>query len=261
MTLNVRNMLFTTREPDKLLFDYLPEACGVAPFVIDDKRDKKEVGKFFKRLRKCISELQHAYDNLLNEVERLLVAAFSLKSTGTAARLELQRRAYSLPDLTVDPKLKSFLLRVLDNKLDYAEWLESIATLLGGKPPASWYDTDLARYEMGLSEIKRSFQHIEVLFFEIKKSNIDISHFEGEILRLGITIPHEPERQRVITISKQERSLIEHAQGPLEQALADAGINGNKELRLAVLAKLSGKLLIEIEEDEQKDTWAKHKLR
>jgi hypothetical protein len=261
MTLRVRNALFAAREPDKLLFNHLPEACGVAPFVVDDKRDKKEIGKFFRRLRESISELQHAYDNLLTELGKLLVVAFSLKSTGIAARLELQGRAQALPDLTVDPKLKSFLLRALDNELEYAEWLESLATLLGGKPPASWYDADVARYEMGLSEIRRAFHNVEALAFEIRKSGIDISRFEGEILRVGITVPQEPERQRVITISKQERSVIESAQGLLEQALADVGINGNKELRLAVLAKLSGKLLVEIEEEEQKSVRPKHRLR
>jgi hypothetical protein len=246
-TLRVRNALFDAREPDKLLFLRLPEACGVKPFTTTDRRSPKEVDLFFKRLRESLAELQRAYDDLLSELEGLAVAAFSLKASGAEGRAELVARAQPLLDLTVDTKLKSFLFRVLDDKFDLAGWMESIATLVANRPPASWNDTDLARYEVNLAEIARSFRHIEALSFELGRHD-DSSTIE--MLRMGITALREPERQRVVCISDSERIVVEHAQESVEQALA-VFINGKKELRLAVLARVSQKLLQQLDEDEQ----------
>lgn len=251
-TLRIRNALFEAREPDKLLFVQLPEACDLAPFVVKDRRKSIEVDNFFKNLRESLSELQRAYDDLLGEIERLLIAAFSLKSTGAEARTELKERAQPLLELTVDPKLKSFIIRACDEGLDLVGWLESIATFLASKPPASWSDTDLARFEVSLAEVTRSFRHIELLSFELNKQGTRILHAGSEMLRLGVTTINEPERQRVVTIGQQERLMIERAEQSIEQAFAAAGLNGDTELRLAVLAKLSRKLLTQLDEGEQK---------
>lgn len=249
--LRVRNVLFEAREPDKLLFRQLPEACGFAPFTINDRRPTKAVDSFFKCLRGSLAELQRAYDHLLGELEARLIAAFSLKGTGAASRNEIVGRARPLLDLTVDPKLKGFLIRVLDDDLDLVGWIEGVATLLASKPPASWNDTDLARYEVNLAEFARGFRHIESLSFELSKRG-GSRHNAGEMLRLGITALKEPELQRVVCISEQESPLVERAQETVERALAAAGLNGNVELRLAALAKVSLKLLQQLEEDEQR---------
>ena len=250
ITLRVRNALFEAREPDKLLFRHIPEACDVAPFKPNDKRSTKEVDSFFRCLRESLVELQHTYDVLLNELESLLIAAFSLRNKGTEARRELATRSQALLELTVDPKLKGFLIRVLDDKLDLAEWIEGIATLLASKPPASWNDSDLARYEINLAEFTRSFRNIEALSFEFNKRE---GAGSGEMLRLGVTALREPECQRVVCISDQELSLVERAEESVERALS-VGVNGNAELRLAILARLSRKLIAQIEEAEREES-------
>lgn len=246
MTMRVRAALFEAREPDRLLFVQLPEACGVAPFVSDDKRDPAEIDRFIKHLRASLSELQRAYDELLAEVERMLVAGFSLKGVGPEGRKELRERALPLMDITVELKLKSFVFRVTDEELDHVGWLESLATLLAGKPPASWNDPDLARFEVNLAEIARSFLNIELLSFELHKQGV-APRSDKEVMRLGITTLSEPERQKVITVSAEDRLIIERAGLAVEQALASAGVNGSLDLRLAVLAKLSQKLLEQAE--------------
>ncbi|HEX7997931.1 MAG TPA: hypothetical protein VF528_06030 [Pyrinomonadaceae bacterium] len=256
-TTRVRSALFEAREPDRLLFVKLPEACGVAPFGSDDSRDSADVDSFFKTLRASLSELQRAYDDLLAEIEGMLIAAFSLKSAGQEARQELKIRALPLLDLTVELKLKSFIFRVTDDELEYVDWLESVSTLLANKPPASWNDTDLARFEIGLAEVSRSLLNIELLSFELHKHGGNALLSDNEMMRLGITTLGEPERQKVIIVSKQDRLLIESAGHVVEQALESAGLNGNAELRLAVLAKLSQKVLEQKERDEADEQQAK----
>jgi hypothetical protein len=255
--MRVRGALFEAREPDRLIFVQLPEACGIAPFQGDDTRPDAEIERFIKTLRSGLSELQRAYDELIAEVERMLVAAFSLKGVGPEGREELIERASPLLDITVELKLKSFIFRATDAELDHVGWLESLATLLANKPPAAWNDTDLARFEVNLAEIARSFLNIELLSFELRKQGVSTPRSDKEVMRLGITTLNQPERQRVITVSTDDRLLIERAGVAVEQAFASVGINGSVDLRLAVLAKLSQKLLEQAEGDEVKGQRAK----
>lgn len=251
-TLRVRNALFQAREPDQLLFAQLPEACGLSPFAATDQRDSAEIENFFKSLRASLSELQRAYNDLIIELEKLLRSAFSLKRTGTEAYKELQGRAQPLLDLTVEPKVKSFILRTIDKDLDLIGWIESIATFFTNRPPASWNNSDLARFEIGLTEISRSFLHIELLSFELTKHKIEKFRSGNEFIRLGITTLNEPEHQRVLTVSQQDQLLLENAEHFVEQALESAGLDGDIEMRLAVLARLSKKLLEKLDKIESK---------
>jgi hypothetical protein len=256
-TLRVRQTLFETREPDKLLFGQLPQACGFPPFGDDDSVSKKEVERFFKQLRESLSELQRAYDDLLGKLEQMLISAFTLQSTGEEARSELRERSRRLLDLTVDPKLKSFIIRISDEELELSNWVESFATLLGGKPPTAWNDTDLARFEINLAEVTRSFLNIELLSFELNKQNSRTVHKGKEMIRLGVTTLNEPERQRVLFVSQKDKEQVEQAEISIEEAFKQIGLNGNKEFRLAVLANLSKKLLEQLDDIEQNKRKAK----
>ncbi|MGI9064886.1 MAG: hypothetical protein ACR2HX_00550 [Pyrinomonadaceae bacterium] len=246
--IQIRGAIFEAREPDRLLFFQLPTACGLQPFVADESREGAEVDLFFKRLRGSLAELQRAYDDLLSELEGLLVAAFSLKGSGAEARRELRERAQPLLDLTVEPKLKSFIIRAIDDGLDSVGWLEAVATFLATKPPASWYDNDLARFEVSLAEVARSFSHIELLSFELRRPVSDVSHSDNELMRIGVTTLNRPELERVVLVTHADRSLVDSAAKSVEDALTALGIGENEtERRLSVLAKLFRKMLKELD--------------
>jgi len=251
-TLQVRNALFQAREPDRLLFAQLPEACGFSHFGANEERNSTEVENFFKHLRASLSELQRAYNDLINELEKMLASAFSLKATGVEAYRELQDRVQPLLDLTIEPKVKSFIIRTTDKDLDLIGWIESIGTFLTNKPPASWNDSDLAQFEISLAEISRSFLHIELLSLELRKHRLEKFRSGNEIIRLGITTLNEPEYQRVLTVSQRDRLRLENAEHFVEQAFESAGLDGDTEMRLAVLARLSKKLLEELDKKEGK---------
>lgn len=249
--IQVRTALFEAREPDQLIFVHLPKACGLEPFTSDDSRDTAEIDLFFKRLRGALAELQRAYDDLLTELDSLLVAAFALKGSSSEARKEIAERARPLFDITVDPKLKSFIIRVIDENLDSVGWIEAIATFFAQRPPAAWSDTDMARFEVNLAEVTRSFLHIELLSFELKKPGRDLARSDHQLMRLGVTTINEPEHQRVVVISPQVRLLVERAENLVGRAFEELGIADNSELRLAVLARLSRTLLDRMEANEE----------
>ena len=238
----LRRAIGDAREPDALLFEKLPQALGFDPFGPSAETDSETVNAFFNTLRSALSELNRAYDELLSFIEEMLVSAFSLQSNGDLPHIELINRAQPLLDLTIDTKLKGFLIRICDEELDFKEWVEAIGTYIVGKPPASWNDSDKAHFEMNLSELARKFQHFDALSFE-RQEQSDSS--AGEVIRVGITTRSSQEQERVVTVPPTAEAQADKIESAIVQMLE---LEENTEIRLAILARLSQKLMEQLEE-------------
>ena len=237
---NLREVVQKANEPDELLFRQLPEALGFASFGTEET-DSKVISDFFNTLQDGLSELGSAYEGLLNSLERMLADVFTLESTAEELRAELAARAEPLLAVAIETQLKGFLIHLYSEGHDFTGWIESIGTFLAKKPPASWIDTDKAQFEINLSQLARKFRHFEAVSFE-KGQHAESS---GETIRIGITTPHENEHERVVNLTDEEQAnKIEQA---ITEILDDLDVDKNPELRLAVLARISRKLMQESE--------------
>ena len=241
----LRRAISDAREPDALLFEQLPQALGFDTFGPSAGTDSKTVNAFFNTLRSALSELNRAYDDLLSFIEEMLVSAFSLQSNDDSPHVELINRAQPLLDWTIDTKLKGFLIRICDEELDFKEWVEAIGTYIANKPPASWNDSDKAHFEMNLSELARKFHHFEALSFERQKQSEKSTDSGGEVIRVGITTFSETERERVITVPPTAEAQADKIERAIVQMLE---LEENTEIRLAILARLSQKLMEQLED-------------
>ena len=247
----LRKAINDAREPDALLFEQLPQALGFDAFGPLAETDSKTVHEFFNTLRSSLSELNRAYDNLLSFIEQMLVSAFSLQSNGDSPHIELINRARPLRNWAIETKLKGFLIRICDEGLDFKEWVEAIGTYIANKPPASWNDSDKAHFEMDLSELARKFHHFEAVSFERQKQSEKSAASAGEVIRVGITTFSEAERERVITVPPTVEAQIDNIECAIMQAL---GSEENAELRLAILARLSQKLMKQLEDSANEES-------
>ena len=244
----LRKAINDAREPDALLFEQLPQALGFDAFGPLMETDSKTVDAFFNTLRGTLSELNRAYDDLLSFIEGMLVSAFSLQSNGNRPHTELIKKARPLLNWTIDTKLKVFLIRVCDEGLDFKEWLEAIGTYIANKPPASWNDSDKAHFEMNLSELARKFHRFEVLSFERQQQSEKPADSAGEVIRVGITTLSSTEQERVVTVSPTIEEQVDNIEGGFEEVFKRFGVDGDANLRLAILARLSQKLMEQLEE-------------
>ena len=178
----------------------------------------------------------------------MLVSAFSLQSNGNRPHTELIKRARPLLNWTIDTKLKVFLIRVCDEGLDFKGWLEAIGTYIANKPPASWNDSDKAHFEMNLSELARKFHRFEVLSFERQQQSEKPADSAGEVIRVGITTLSSTEQERVITVPPTIEEQVDNIEGGFEEVFKRFGVDGDANLRLAILARLSQKLMEQLEE-------------
>lgn len=239
----VRQAIATAREPDALLFKQLPVALGQGTFDEGGLYGPEQVNEFCLNLRLALSELKRSYDDLLDEIEKMLASGFNLKETGENIRAELKTRVRLIADHTASAKLKSFVLRAGDDTLDFRAWLESIGSLLVGKPLSHWRDGDVSRFEVYLADLVRSFTSLEALAFEVKNKSENFPLNDVEFLRLSLTRFGEEEQERVLSISPKEKELLDDIEKTLEARFKKAGLNGNIETRLTILANLSWRLL------------------
>lgn len=235
----VRQALFKAEEPARLLFEDLPRACGVAPFGTDAGGDVEE---FFSRLRGALRELQTSYDRLINDLENRFCQTFSLRGRGEEAREEFRRQAAPLLQLAVDDLLKSFLIRATDDRLEIKGWVESIATVLTSKPPKAWNDKDRAVFEVSLRELARKHKQLEALSVEVQQGLVGL---EGDdVYCIGITRTDASHLQHVVRVRRAEAQALAKAEAELERwLLSQDAVKGSDELRIALLTKLSTRLI------------------
>ena len=239
---NLRQVVRNAREPDELLFKQLPEAIGFPAFSTETATNAKAASDFFDTLQDVLSELEQTYDHLLNWVEQLLIEAFTLTPTTEALRTELADRSEPLLAVTVETDLKGFLIHVCSGGHDFRSWLEAIATYLAKKPPSAWIDIDKAQFEINLSQLARKFRHFEAVSYE-KMEHTESS--AGEPIRVGITRPKQPEQEQVVILpstAKEQAAEMEHA---IEKVFDEIDTDKNPEFRLAVLGRISQKLMQE----------------
>ena len=239
---SLRNVIQNAREPDELLFKQLPEAFGFPSFGAEIATDTKTVSNFFNTLHDALSELEQAYDVLLNSIEQLLVKALNLTPKREELRAELVDRAEPLFTVTIETQLKGFLIQICSGGHDFTSWLEAIATYLAKKPPSAWNDIDKAQFESNLSQLARKFRHFEAVSYEKWKHPESSA---SEPIRIGITRPNHPEQEQVVTLPSTAEEQVNEIEREIEQVFDKFDMDGNSELRLAILARISQKLMQE----------------
>ena len=250
----LRKAINDAREPDALLFEQLPQALGFDAFGPLTETDSKTVDAFFNSLRSSLSELNRAYDNLLSFIEEMLVSAFSLQLNGDSPHIELINRARPLLESAIETKLKGFLIRICDEELDFKEWVEAIGTYIANKPPASWNDSDKVHFEMNLSELARKFHHFRAVSFERQRQSEKTTDNAGQVIRVGITTLSSPEQERVVTVPSTAEAQIDNIERGIEQVFESAGVDGDANLRLAILARLSQRLMAQLEDSANEES-------
>jgi hypothetical protein len=155
-------------------------------------------------------------------------------------------------NVAVDQKLKAFLQRAADNGIEDATWLESIATLLAGKPPTHWDDQDRARFEVQLAASARTFEHFRVLAFEMERSGTALLDGDPRMFRISVTAPDDGELERVVQVPAPMQQKADRAREQVLRVLQEEGLLDKKEVGVAVLGELVRQLLAEAARPEKR---------
>lgn len=249
--LRVRQALLLAKSPEKLLFEHLPAACGRAggvPQALTEQEKARQNGGplqpsdshigFAETLIGALRELNHAYGSMVDEMRSALCRSFGCAEDAKLGELRSLAlgRCHGLEDYTVDVKgLKSFMRRAAERDQPDQDWLDSILTFLGQKPPAKWTDQDRSTAEYRLAEFSARLLDLQRL--KLYYDGRDASEAERlEVILLKTLSKAHGEIDETVPIDKQTAAVIADERAHIAEIVA--GFN-DERLRLALVAAIA----------------------
>jgi hypothetical protein len=227
----VLQTLNKTIEPDELLFTGLPQACNLPPIGTKEADDGTIAKTLRTKLVQILRAINTAYDQLLNDCQKLLYDAFGVQSEEAKLREDLRVRSKGLVGKCVESLLNRFTKAAIDEDLEDRQWLEALVMIVADKPAESWKDEDVTGFEIKLSDLARRFKNLEALQ---KDTATKSEGFEAR--RITITRPDGEETHRVICFEQEPPKQLEKL---VESVLEHPLLQDNPQLQQAFLAKLT----------------------
>jgi hypothetical protein len=231
----MREKFFESKSPLQLLFFQIPEALGFKP-LIGLETDSTLLFSFKEKLSSTVSELRVAYHALLHEVQDQLQMTFLPGQNLPLAEMRdvIRGRFTGLQDYTIDVQgLKAFIGRLVDSYGDEKQWLISLASFLGRKPPEKWSDDDVSAFEYRLLEFAKRIKDIQLLRFHSERRNDKSEALELIVLKTISGVGGETEV--LVALDSKKRAYLEKAKAKIKKELSNLP---NNDLANAVLAML-----------------------
>jgi hypothetical protein len=231
---SVRQALLAAHEPDKLLFEMLPVACGLEPISDSGIQDPRLPRELRARLQTALKELRDAHERLLAQCRAYVHEAFGVRQDESRLREDLRSRASYLQGRSIEPILSRFIFAATDDSADEQQWLQSLVMVIADKPSESWTDADADVFELKLSDVARRFKHLEAII----RDNAAMWSSRAEARRLSVTRTDGTEFFDVAWIDEHERAALEDK---AEEIMCTLSLPGPQQR--ALLAILTEKIL------------------
>lgn len=235
VSLAVRTCIMNAREPSRLLFTDLPKACGFEP-IGTNTNEAKTTHAFVRTLQAALDELRTAFPQMQERMRSRLREMFDSPGTFQQFRSALAGRSEQVLVGVTEPKLRAFCLRLIDDNLPEADWLESIGSYLALKPPSKWHDAEEDAFNNELAANCSRFRHVESIVFAAGKS----SH-NAVGVRLAVTQANGVEHEQVIHYTSEEEQRMRELQREFEMLLTREGRLGLAAASRAILTSLDKK--------------------
>lgn len=235
VALGVRDALRSAREPDVLLFQELPIACGVAPFTVEAPSNPAHQAEFRQALSGALRELQSASDRRLEQCKELVYTAFAVRSERQRLREDLRVRAQQLRGRTLEPRLTAFVVATTNDVSEEQAWWEALLMVVADKPFDRWGEDDVVAFELKLSDLARRFANVEAVLHDLKAP--DRAGFDAR--RVTITAPDGREVHRLVWFDEYVRDAARRLHDDLRPRLSSIP----DEQRFAVIAALAESVL------------------
>lgn len=230
----VRQALLAAHEPDKLLFEMLPAACGLQPISDSGIQDQRLPRELRVRLQTALKELRDAHERLLGQCRAYIYEAFGVRQDESRLREDLRSRASYLQGRSIEPILSRFIFAATDDSAEEQQWLQSLVMVIADKPSESWTNADADVFELKLSDVARRFKHLEAII----RDNAAMWSSRAEARRLSVTRTDGTEFFDVAWIDEHERAVLEDK---AEEIMRELNLAGPQQR--ALLAILTEKIL------------------
>ncbi|MDC0250604.1 hypothetical protein OAK11_00590 [Candidatus Pelagibacter sp.] len=178
----LRDELLSTQNPYELLYKKIPEICGT-----------DEPKKLIEEFDKVYSELNKAYDRLIDEFKTKIIKIF--KSDSHISDIDFETiKAWAKKIGKQDP----FSAKI--DELDENKWLEQVISYAASKPANEWNDKDYQEASLKIEEMVRHF----IVSYRIYTLRED--HSDTKIIDIAIFDGKNPERSSKFYEFKNDQS-------------------------------------------------------
>ena len=224
----IRDMFKRARDPNKFLFDDIPETLGEDISQIDEEALHHVVNN----VRDGLTELVNAYPSMLHKLRDTLLSELDVHNISEQSLNEVRNRAENIRQVGGDFKLEAFIGRI--SQFDDSDAsIEDLASLAASKPPRYWIDPDLDRTTIEIAELSQKFLRAES--FARVKGRQDKRHAMAVVVGMdGRPTPVHDE----FAISDMDRNQVDLLIKQVNNALEHSG-ERRRNIILAALAELS----------------------
>lgn len=226
----VRRAILDAREPAKLVFAALPEACGLPPI---GKNGLKAPDELAAGLRIALHEIRTAYPKLIKRLEDAILAAFDVTTGIASGRRIIAGRAAQLSVAVTEPTLKAFALRLADAGLDDRKWVESVANLLARKSAERWVDNDETEFHHQLGIAAGRFKRTELALIGTT------TKLNGHACRIALTKSDGTEMADLVNWDGMDENRIRPVESEIQQILSKHGRHGLAAAMRAIWTQLN----------------------
>ena len=230
--IQIRQIFKNAKDPNKFLFDDLPESLARG----EDVGSEASVHRIVKSVHEGLEELCEAYPTMLHRMRDVMLAELQVPNIQPQSLQELRERAKNIKELMGDLRLDAFASRLaeFDGSDEHVEGLASLAT---SKPARDWSDMDIDRAAIELTAFAQKFVRSEA--FARVKGRTDKRHAMAVVVGInGRPTPIAGE----FDIMDKDRAKIDQLVGEVEKTL-EKDKAGKRNLVLAALAELSARYL------------------
>ncbi len=225
----VRQLLKRAKDPNRLLFDDIPQALSGAEGITD-----RALAKAAQRVRDGLRELHEAFPAMLHRLCEALLTELHVPNASPPMLAELRARAENIRGLGADHREEAFSVRLarFGGSDDDMAGLVSLAV---SKPPTAWTDTDVDHAGVALAELALSFVRREA--FAHVKGRADGRHSMAVVVGLN-----EPGSLFLseFDIHDSDQPAVTSLASRIERVLAGAA-EPREDVVLAALATLSAR--------------------
>lgn len=241
-TVRFRELIKAAHDPNKLLFDDLPNLLGA-----DDNKiqDNNELQKITDRITKSLTELIEIYPTLLNELGELLLQELQVGVASEVNIARLRERAKSIQGVSGDFRIDALAAR-LGSFNQTRHDIAGIASLAANKPIKDWIDLDADRAKQEIVSLCTGFKKAELLSrVQGRKSN---RHALALITALsGGEEVHEIE----FDLLEDEKEKISDLKELISKQISES--SADSRTALAVIAELGADYIKELKTQSEQE--------
>ncbi|WP_059006991.1 hypothetical protein [Streptomyces specialis] len=253
-TLVVRDVLFKATDPDKLVFEELPEALGFEKITPGSRKAPEAADAYVVRLTAALNELTGASAYLRRYVVETLAKEFRIPASNSGElRAGLAERMRGFADASLEVSLQGFVARVINEMLPDDDWLSTLVVQLTNQALGDWTDRDVDVFPRIVRDRARALDRVSHLYNAVEEAPADAGetlekvrsrekpkHRQIDTHLLTLTSPQGTEERTLIHVPKKSRNAADKlVVSVIKQAEEALGPDGARILLAALAERLS----------------------